>query len=107
MSVRCERKSPAEATCKRFNFKGPYVLEDSYTIVKTLSAQTTGDIFILTPERRVIYRGPLDDQYHLLKSAIKVRNHYVTDVLDAVLSGKTVVPKEIPAPGCMISPPLT
>ena len=71
MSVRYEKKSPAEATLRDLNFKGPYVLEDSYTIVKTLSAHTTGDIFILTPERRVIYRGPLDDQYHLLKSAIK------------------------------------
>ena len=101
------KKITSRSDLKRFNFKGPYVLEGSYEIVKILSAYTTGDIFILTPDRRVIYRGPLDDQYHLLKSAIKVRNHYVTDVLDTVLSGQTIVPKELPAPGCIISPPLT
>ena len=91
---------------KRFGFKGPYVYESNQKTIEALSVKTTGDVFIMTPERRVIYKGPLDDQYHLLKSAIKPRNHYVVDILDAILSGEKIIPKEIPAPGCVVSRPI-
>ena len=88
---------------ERFKFKAPYIIDIKQTVVNTLSVQTTGEVLILTPERELIYRGPLDDQYHLLKSALKAKNNYVSDMLDAIVSGEKFVPKEIPAPGCVIS----
>lgn len=88
---------------KRFGFKAPYIIDTKQTIIDALSVQTTGEVLILTSERKLIYRGPLDDQYHLLKSALKVKNNYVSDILDAIISGKKFIPKEISAPGCIIS----
>ena len=95
----------AREDLKKFDFKGPYIIDSQQKVIDALHAKTTGDVFILTPDRRVIYKGPLDDQYHLLKTAIKVKNHYVLDILSDLISGKTVVPKELPAPGCVISRP--
>ena len=99
-------KENAEMDLKKFRFTEPYVIDSKQTIINALSAKTTGEVFILTPNRRVIYRGPVDDQFHLLKSAIKPKINYVSDILDNVISGKKVIPKIIPAPGCIISRPV-
>ena len=96
----------AKKDLEKFNFKSPYVIDTDQKIIKALGAKTTGDVFILNSDRKVIYKGPVDDQFHLLKSAIKVKNHYVRDILDKLVSNQKVVPKELPAPGCIISPPV-
>ena len=99
-------KKSAKEDLKKFDFKSPYLIDSKQTVIDALSARTTGDVFILNPERRVIYRGPLDDQFHLLKSALRPKNNYVSDMLDAMTSGKKITPKELPAPGCVISRPI-
>lgn len=99
-------ESSARSDLKRFGFKGPYVIDKKQTVTNALNVQTTGDVFLLTAQRRLIYRGPLDDQYHLLKSALKPRNNYVLDILQNIVSGKKIESKEMPAPGCVISRPL-
>lgn len=101
-----KRIESAKNDLKKFGFKAPYVIDSKKTLVTALNAKTTGDVFILTPQRRVIYRGPLDDQYHLLRSAPKPKNHYVLNILDAIISGKSIDPKEMPAPGCIIDRPI-
>ena len=96
----------ARADLKNFGFKSPYVVDLKQRIINILSAETTGDVFVLTPERKVIYRGPLDDQYYVLKKRIKAKKHYVRDVLGGLLKGKELKPRELPAPGCIISRPV-
>ena len=95
-----------EKDLKRHGFKAPYVIDNNQKNISVLSVNTTGDVIIMTPKRRIIYKGPLDDQYHLLKSALKPKNQYVSDRLDEILSGHLPVPKELPAPGCIISRPI-
>ena len=34
------------------------------------------------------------------------KNHYVSDILEAIAFGKSIEPKEIPAPGCIINRPV-
>ena len=96
----------AKKDLEKFKFKSPYVVDKNQRIIQALRAKTTGDVFILNPELQTVYRGPVDDQFHLLKSAIKAKNHYVKNTLEKVLSDEKVIPKELPAPGCIISKPL-
>ena len=96
----------AKKDIEKNNFKSPYIIDKNQKILNTLGAKTTGDVFVLNSKLKTVYRGPLDDQFHLLKSAVKAKNHYVKDVLGKLLSGKKVIPKELPAPGCIISKPL-
>ena len=102
--VRTEKS--AKEDLKRFGFKDSYVIDSKQRTINALGARTTGDVFILTPERRVIYKGPVDDQYHILKTVPRVRNHYVLDRLSALVSGEEIIPKEFSAPGCVISRPI-
>ena len=96
----------ARADLRNFGFKGPYVVDLKQRIIDILSAQTTGDVFVLNSDRRVIYKGPLDDQYHVLRRALRARNHYVREVLDNLLGGKELKARELVAPGCIISRPV-
>ena len=91
---------------KQFGFRAPYVIDIKQTIVNALSVQTTSEVLILTPDRKLIYRGPLDDSHHLLKSVFKIKNKYVSDILDAIVSDRKFVLKEISSPGCIINRPL-
>ena len=95
----------AKQDLEKFGFKSSYVIDKKQTIINVLNAKTTGEVFVLTPERSVVYKGPVDDQYHLLKSSPQAKNHYLSDVLKKMVSGKPVIPKEIPAPGCIINRP--
>ena len=80
----------ARADLENFGFKSPYVVDLKQRIINVLSAQTTGDVFVLMPDRRIIYRGPLDDQYHVSKMRLKAKKHYIREVLDNVLMGKEI-----------------
>ena len=103
---RVRKNESAKQDLKRFDFKGPYVIDSKQAVVMALNAKTTGDVFILTPQREIIYKGPVDDQYHILKSALRPKNHYVSDILKSVTSNIKIKPKEIPAPGCIIDRPV-
>ena len=99
------KQEAAEEDLRKFKFKGAYVVDDRQKVIQALSVQTTGEVFILTPEREIVYRGPVDDQYHLLRSALRAKNHYVSDILDSIVLGRKVKSKEFSAPGCVISRP--
>ena len=62
---------------KSFFLNKLYVIDSKQIIVNALSAQTMGDVFILTPGRRIIYRGPVDDQYQLSKSTFQLKKQYL------------------------------
>ena len=65
-------------------------------IVNAVSAQTASEALILTSNnQKLIYRGPFNDRHHLLKSGLKIKNNYVSDILDAIVSGKKFIPREI------------
>ena len=99
-------KENAKKDLEKFNFKSPYIIDKNQKIVKALGAKTTGDVFILNSNLKTVYRGPVDDQFHVSKSAIKAKNHYVKDVLEKLSNGEKVIPKELLAPGCIISKPI-
>ena len=96
----------AKKDLEKFKFKSPYIIDKNQNIIKALDVKTTGDVFILDSNLKKVYRGPVDDQFHLIRSAIKPKHPYVKDVLKKLLSGEKIIPKELPAPGCIISKPI-
>lgn len=77
----------------KFGFKGPYLIDKKQTIANALGARTVEEVFILTPERRIVYRGPLD-------------NPHFSNTLKKVISGSPVTFKEIPTLLCKIDQPV-
>lgn len=94
---KAERIKDAVAT---HGFQGPYVRDAKHSIIRTLAAKTTTEAFVLDADRRLVYRGAVDDQYGFGYSLDEPRRTYLRDALDAVLEGKSPNVSATSAPGC-------
>src|SRR5262249_58682672 len=61
------------------------------------------EVVLLDKERRLRYRGRIDDQYRLSGVRPTPSRHDLKEALDAVLTGKEVKVKETPVDGCLIT----
>jgi peroxiredoxin len=91
-----------EKACKEY-FSFPYLFDEQQAVAKSFSAQKTPHAFVLWLEggRWVVkYDGAIDDNG---AEPSKVKNHYVANAVDALLSGKEVAVKETKSIGCQIN----
>jgi peroxiredoxin len=75
-------KMKERAKAKKFNF--PYLYDSSQKIGHDYGATVTPHVFVLDPERKVVYIGAIDDKLDVAK----VKKNYLRDALDALLDGK-------------------
>jgi len=92
------RKMAEEAKARGFTF--PYLFDPTQEVAKAYRAACTPDFFVFDAERRLVYRGQLDD-------ARPGNNKPVTGAdlraaLDAVLTDQPVSPTQRPSAGCNI-----
>ena len=77
------------------------VLRDTGGIaVKRFGAERSPEAFVLDKERRVRYRGRIDDQYGVGVQSPAAKKRELVDALEAVLSGRPVAVTATAAPGC-------
>jgi len=94
-----------EAMQKRADQKGftfPYLLDEGQDIYPQYGATKTPHIYILEKTKTgniVKYIGAIDDNY---QDASQVKNKYVEDAVDALLTGREIKVKETKAIGCSI-----
>ena len=81
----------------RMNF--PYLFDESQEIAKKYEAVCTPDIYVYGEERRLLYRGRIDDNW---KKADQVRQRDLKQAIDCILGGKKVPEEQIPSMGCSI-----
>ena len=79
-------------------FPYPYIQDASQKIAKDYGAEGTPEVFLLSPERKVIYMGAIDDA----DDASQVKHNYLEDAFTAALAGKEPETKETFASGCRI-----
>jgi len=65
-----------------FNF--PYIYDESQKIGRAYSATVTPHVFVLDGKRKIAYMGAVDDN----QSLKRVKEHFLSDALDALLAGK-------------------
>lgn len=77
----------------------PYLRDETQEVARKYNAVCTPDIFVYGPERRLLYRGRIDDNWQYPE---KVTMHDLADALDAIISGKTPPAEQHPSMGCSI-----
>lgn len=82
---------------KKMNF--PYLVDDTQEIARKYDAVCTPDIFVFDREKKLTYRGRLDDNW---KDESSVTTHDLEDAITAILENKEVSSKQIPSMGCSI-----
>jgi thiol-disulfide isomerase/thioredoxin len=82
----------------KLNF--PVLYDESQETAKAYTAACTPDIFLFGPDRRLVYRGQLDDSRP--GNTHPVTGKDLRSALDAVFSGRSVSPDQRPSTGCNI-----
>jgi peroxiredoxin len=77
----------------------PYLHDEAQAVAKSFGAVCTPDIFVYDRDRRLAYRGRIDDSW---KEPAKVTRHELAAALDALLAGQPVAKEQRPSLGCSI-----
>ena len=78
----------------------PYLFDESQEVAKAYGAACTPDFYVFDRERRLVYRGQLDDSRP--GNRIPVTGKDLRAALDAVLAGRPVSSEQQPSIGCNI-----
>jgi peroxiredoxin len=78
----------------------PYCYDESQAVAKAYTAACTPDFFLFDRERRLVYRGQLDDSRP--QSGKPVTGRDLRAALDAVLADEPVSAEQMPSLGCNI-----
>lgn len=93
-----ETNGEIDAHAKRCAFTFPVLIDALQTVADRLKVSMIPTTLVLDKERRIRFRGAVDDN----KDAERVRSRHLRDALDAVLAGREPAVASTPTPGCEI-----
>ncbi|HET8722265.1 MAG TPA: thioredoxin family protein [Nitrospira sp.] len=85
---------------QRLDFRFPYCFDETQDVAKAYKAACTPDFYVFDAQRRLVYRGQLDDSRPGNNKPVTGRD--LRAAIDAVLAGKPVDPNQRPSIGCSI-----
>lgn len=77
----------------------PYLVDETQEIARAYDAVCTPDIYVYDKEKKLRYRGRLDDSW---KDASAVTSHDLQNAIECLLDGKEIDFEQIPSMGCSI-----
>jgi peroxiredoxin len=84
----------------RLGYPFPYLFDEGQDVARAYEAACTPDFFLFDGERRLVYRGQLDDSRPSNGKPVTGRD--LRAALDAVLAGRAVSGEQWPSIGCSI-----
>ena len=89
-----------KALAKAEGWTFPFLFDESQEVARAFRAACTPDFFVFDRDRRLVYRGQLDDSRP--KKDVPVTGRDLRAALDAVVSGNPVPAGQTPSIGCSI-----
>ena len=84
----------------RLGFSFPYLFDESQKVAKAYTAACTPDFFLFGKDKKLVYRGQLDDSRP--ENGKPVTGEDLRSAIDAVLSDSEVASDQRPSAGCNI-----
>lgn len=78
------------------------LLDPKGTVAKLYEAKTTPDMFVIDPQGQLIYKGAIDDKPTTDIADVTGAKNYVSEALDAAMSGKPVAVSATTPYGCSV-----
>ena len=85
---------------KELEFSFPFCFDESQDVAKAFDAACTPDFFLFDQNRKLVYRGQLDDSRP--DNGKPVTGIDLRNALNAVLNNQPVSAQQIPSIGCNI-----
>lgn len=82
------------------DYRFPYLYDETQEAAKAYRAACTPDFFLFDADRKLVYRGQLDDSRP--SNGLPVTGKDLTAAVDAVLAGKPIPAEQKPSLGCNI-----
>lgn len=89
-----------QAEAETHGYVFPYLYDETQEVAAAYTAMCTPDFFLFGPDRRLVYRGRLDESRP--DSGIPVTGEELRAALDAVLADEPVAEDQLPSMGCSI-----
>ncbi|PSN11031.1 thioredoxin family protein [filamentous cyanobacterium CCP5] len=89
-----------KAMAEQLEFNFPFCYDESQAVAKGYTAACTPDFFVFDSDRRLAYRGQLDDSRP--SNGVPVTGHDLRAALDKVLAKEPVPEAQKPSVGCNI-----
>jgi thiol-disulfide isomerase/thioredoxin len=87
-------------TAKEKGFTFAYLYDETQEVAKAYKAACTPDFFLFDKDRKLVYRGQMDDSRP--GNGVPITGKDLRAALDAVLKGGKVPAKQKPSMGCNI-----
>ena len=85
---------------KEAGYRFPYLYDETQAVGKAYGAACTPDFFLFDGQRKLVYRGQMDDSRP--GNDVPVTGNDLRAAMDAVLEGRPVPPTQYPSMGCNI-----
>jgi peroxiredoxin len=85
---------------QRLGFRFPFCFDETQEVAKAYKAACTPDFYLFDAQRRLVYRGQLDDSRP--SNRLPVTGRDLRAAIDAALAGKPVDGNQKPSIGCSI-----
>ena len=95
-----DRPDQLKAMAEELGFNFPFCYDESQAVAKAYVAACTPDFFLFNQERRLVYRGQLDDSRP--ENGKPVTGRDLRAAIDQVLADRPVSPDQKPSVGCNI-----
>jgi peroxiredoxin len=99
-----ETRENLQQYAQRFKIALPILLDSNQLVADQLGIDRTGVALLIDPRtRRVVFRGPVDDQTDFEVQKPSAEHRYLADAVKALLAGRPITPASTRSPGCLIS----
>ena len=94
-----DSKEAMKDYAKSMGYTFPYLIDQNSTIANAFGAKTTPHIYLFDNNKRLVYRGAIDDNF---RDISQVKETYLIDAIQQMVSGLDIKIKETNAKGCSI-----
>ena len=95
-----DRPEKMKEYAEKYDFPFPYLYDETQEVAKAYRAACTPDFYVFDENRRLAYRGQMDDSRP--GNDVPVTGEDLREALDAVLEGREPSEKQRPSVGCNI-----
>ena len=91
---------PMKKEAARLGYRFPYLLDSEQSVAKAYRAACTPDFYVFDADRKLVYRGQMDDSRP--SNNVPVDGRDLRAAVDAVIAGEPVATSQKPSIGCNI-----
>lgn len=84
---------------KNMGYSFPYLIDEKSAIANAFGAKTTPHTYLFNKNKSLVYKGAIDDNF---RDISQVKQTYLLDAIEQMVSGQDIKLKETNAKGCSI-----